>query len=832
MTNLSRYFWIKGRRSLLLIACLLLASLAPAQARAQALQIFSLAQRDLDADGQPDETVIEAAFATARDRITVLDQRGDMIASDSWQSATDFYDDVWLYDIGADDDVELVVAYDGRQGYDSARIYSDVTGDGAVAYRRAGLDIQITESPYWSAQIVSSSRWRMPDGRLNLNFRIATDGTLTTFDRMPLVYRQQWLKHDGKPDAEAESHADASGIGTYVLTRLTGDSPSDWGFQRTSLQVNSGRYPTGTYDNAFFPLLPIPKSAQDPKNVFIRYFDRPLVLGIDWERGLIIGPVMFGYPIGHGYHLNSDTYVKKSAVNDVSFESPQAYYDLAQNHDAFAELHIRFFTRPGDDRAMWTLPGQEAIPWQSISYSWNLFNPGTLRWDYKLGLAGNYVIDEVTNYPDFKLRHVPFEQLPGWIVEREWKLTTFVAREGAGYESSEGIYEWQTDTGEEPESGDKRSEITREATQSYQQGLSVTPPDQHYTHTRVGFRGEYHFASPQRPRLYFSPIDRRVHLHGAEAGTWNIDNQAEMRYANLDGDAYLDQWEYRVGGRTRQQLNVFRDYLLYSDGRSVLLKRAIVEPALFELLPPRSHSEWDAQRRTLEALQKGFKADDLQTMFEQFPGPVWRLEGARLRAARPQAAGFRFVIEVEPGARAAGDPELRLPTPAAGRQVVSYAEEGFQVAPLTPPAITATLSAGPTPVLQIAPVMLQLRNHGMQDVVSATLELWATAPSGAEEVVAKQRVDLLASAPVTTTFTWTPAEAGVWSVSPYIREASGRLTALPSAKVTILPVSAPPMARIVTVSIGWGGAGLAALALLGIALIAALTVWKQWRATP
>ncbi|MFO7166512.1 MAG: hypothetical protein DIU80_000640 [Chloroflexota bacterium] len=802
---------------------------ASAQSAPTALVVAGLTQSDEDGDGRPDLTVIDAAFATAHDRIMVVDQARTMVYGATWQQATDFEDDIWIYDIGADGDAQLIVVYTTEGERHHAYVYADVDGDGAVSYRRGGTSVSIDETPYWSARISAEGPWVLPNGRLNLNLRIAVDGQVRTLDRAPPL--DDWLKHDGKADVEAESHAGANGIATYVLIRLMAETPQSWGFQRSSLFVNEGQFPTQRPEQAFFPLLPIPPDVRDPRFINLRYFDIPLILSIDWRRGAINGPQLPGYPIGHGYHYNNDRYITKGEVNDVAFESPHAYYDLAQNHDAFPELHIRFFTRPPFDQAMWTLPGREAVPWQSISYSWNLFNPGTMRWDYKLGLGGNYDIDEVTEFPDFALRQVPFAHLPSWIMERPWKLTTFMAREGEGYESSEGLYEWQTDTGVDPESGDGSSEITREATQSYMQGLTAEPPDALYRRVRVGFRAERHFASPLLPRLYFSPVDHRLHLRGAEAGIWNIDGSNVIQYSDLDRDGYLDQWIYQTQGRTRRQLVVFRDYLLYSDGASIALKQVSVQPSLFEAPPPRSHAEWSAQRERLAALHEGHRADDLEAMFAQFAGPVWRLERARLQSARPDGTGFRFVAEVEPGARATGDGAIQIPRLGPGRHVISFAG-AFHAAPLTPPAVAASLHAEPSVPLQMAPITVQLRNDGREDVISATLDLWATSPSGNEQLVATRRVDLLANTAVTATLTWAPAEAGTWTFSPRITDAHGGQISLPPVAVDVLPGSAPPPLQIATASIGWQSAGMALLVLLGLAALGAATVWEQWRPAP
>src|SRR5262245_45105635 len=92
----------------------------PVHAAEQGITIFSVTQQDLNGDGQPDLTIIDCAFATDHDRIYVVDQGGDMRASTDWREATDFSDDVWLYDIGARGSIQLIVVYRVEDGHDTA----------------------------------------------------------------------------------------------------------------------------------------------------------------------------------------------------------------------------------------------------------------------------------------------------------------------------------------------------------------------------------------------------------------------------------------------------------------------------------------------------------------------------------------------------------------------------------------------------------------------------------------------------------------------------------------------------------------------------------------
>jgi len=760
----------------------------PVQAFEMGIPIYSLSQQDLDGNGRPDQTTIDCAFATRHDRIDVYDWRGDMQLSAYWRDATDFNNDVWLYDIGADGTIQLIVVYKNEQGHTTAYVYDDRNGDGQVEYRRTGKTIEVLESSYWTARIDSDSNWFLPDGRVNLNIRIRLDGPVPTLDRAPEEYIQDWLKQDGIYDIEFEEAAGDDGIAQYALKRLRADSPQDWGFERSGLQVNEGHFPTGFFERAFFPLLPIPINPKDPTYRDLRYFDFPPNLKVDWLKGQITSVGLDGYPTGHGYHFNDNQYIVKGQVNDVDFESPQAYYDLADNHDPFAEMHIRFFSRPPDDRSMWSLQGMEAVPWQSIRYDWNLFNPGTLRWDYKVGVGGNYNIDSEISFRDFSVRAVPFEQLPYWVTEREWKMTTFVAREGEGYQSSEGIYEWQTDTGDDPQGNPDRAVEAREATHSYMLGVTASPPEEFFQTSYPGFRAERHFNSPSQPYLYFSPVDSKLHLLGAESGIWTIDDKSRIRYANLDGDDYLDQWQYYKNGVLVRQFYTTGAYLLYAGENEVRLRKATVPPSLFQTLPPRDHEEWLSQRQQLEDRQKDLVPGDFLAMLDQFPGQEWRLEGAFLHSFQSEGKGFRFILELEPGFQGYGGPDVDQLQP--GVYTVIY-QDGFTIETITSSGISAALNPVVPVQMQESTFSVAIHNRGLENLPESMLELWATSPEGDTSIVATQTITVLPQTTITPALLWAPPVAGKWTLTPKIRLPQERLITGETIQVSVVSAQIP-----------------------------------------
>lgn len=74
-------------------------------------------------------------------------------------------------------------------------------------------------------------------------------------------------------------------------------------------------------------------------------------------------------------------------------------------------------------------------------------------------------------------------------------------------------------------------------------------PVQHWN-----MRREFMDAPSTRRELYYSPVDRRLHLKGAPEGWMRVgcltgdENLGEVRTFDTDGDGYFDRWEYYMAG--------------------------------------------------------------------------------------------------------------------------------------------------------------------------------------------------------------------------------------------------------------------------------------------
>jgi hypothetical protein len=202
------------------------------------------------------------------------------------------------------------------------------------------------------------------------------------------------------------------------------------------------------------------------------------------------------------------------------------------------------------------------------------------RWDYKMDLSGNYPIDEIIYFPDFAIKSVPYAEIIPWVRNKIWDVALLIFDDHSSPDS-EGMFAkgWHVARGYAGGENIEPSGVRNE----YLLGFSAQPPLENYQDIQEFMRGEYSFQYFNTPKVYLSSLDRQLHLYNAQAGVWNLGEGHYIRYANLDSDAYLDQWQEQRAGVVVQQLNYSQGLYIQRDDRDI--EQVDAQPALFEPNP-------------------------------------------------------------------------------------------------------------------------------------------------------------------------------------------------------------------------------------------------------
>ncbi|NJL35142.1 MAG: hypothetical protein HC893_16435, partial [Chloroflexaceae bacterium] len=420
------------RSSLVLVALLLplLAGRPPVAAQQpDGVTVRDVQQRDTDGDGQPDVTIIDCSFATERDRVLVYDLGNDMQAASDWRSATDFTNDAWVFDAGADGTAELIIRFSTNDQQQIAELFDDRTSDGMVEYT-ASPSFAIRESLFATVQVRAVDGWWEQAEWVNYNLDISTDGPVRTMFSWS-DYIQILSNHNGTPDFTIQVRdPDRDGRPDYQWVDIAEGlalSSSD-NVVRTSLMVNPADDEPPVRGAIFWPYLGSDSSYTKDYGI------SPPPISIDWERAVInhVGEFVGSRFNDAAWFVYSLERITPAELTSANFEAPFGFYDLARDDDGFPELQVRVeVTEPYffEGFPHWT---------QVVRYSWDQHN--TQNWDYKLDLVGSHEVASTVALPFADATMVPYADLPAWVTGREWGLINFAATEQP-YWTSEGIYE-------------------------------------------------------------------------------------------------------------------------------------------------------------------------------------------------------------------------------------------------------------------------------------------------------------------------------------------------------------------------------------------------------
>jgi len=675
------------------------------------LEIHTIAQYDSDGDNSINLVIIDCSFATESDQVLVYKQKGHMNDGSEWEELINFVDEVWLFDVGSDGTAQLIIEFTIAEGLYTAYIYDDVDGDGKVDFSVDGKNIIIQESDFWRVQVTSDQPWDQVWDYPHANITMYVDGYASLAWAAGYQIQNDDIGLNGMVDWVIEiGDKNDNGINDYQVVYAV--SPYFKYLYRPThnklviFECKSGNAYTPYSNDIFWPLL-----FNDTLDTDHRYFDHPPIVAVDWETASLSRIGVRGFPIETGYHIYSRLPIELNQVNAANWENPMAYFDLANDHDSNAELQIRFDVRvPNDPYFPEPYAGYVETPNLEVNVSWDQDNNSL--WDYQLSLGSNQAIEEVVDFPDFSITSVPYDQVIPWVWGRTWDAAMLVF-DSRPSSNSEGMFGkgWKISRGYDGE------DIGSGLDTQYMMGFSDQPPYESFEDIQPFMRGEYNFAYFDMPKVYLGALDRQLHLYTAQSGVWNLGDGRYLRYANLDGDPYLDQWTLEKHGILQRQLNYQAGFYLYSGQDQVVLQHAEHDPALLITAPPGTHEDWLYLGRMLKDHAADADPDDFLALLAMAPGSPLTINNAASRGFRPTDEGFRFILSLMPDFEIQGPDLLGLAGTPPGDYLLTY-DGDFHLQPLTPRAIQV---ASPDPAhLQLiqhtsGSIPLTLTNTGLED---------------------------------------------------------------------------------------------------------------------
>lgn len=734
--------------------------------QAQGENDTQLIQEDLDADQSPELTIIRLKIITPKDEISVYDGADDMKLALTWQQATDFKNDTWIFDIGGDKTAQLIIKYYQSDKYTYAAIYDDQNNDGKVAYLVNNHEVVVQESSYPPLTVQAEGDWFLSDNKLNWNIKFITDGpsikNFVQYDPTSPVFRL--LKLDGNSDMVLEFFDDnLDGTPEWGIWRLLGINRDDWGLIRTVMRVNKNLHtPTQPTGHIFWPYL-------NPSTRAMNYFDIPPAISIDWATSRITAVDFAGYPIENGYHVFSQyqTTLDPKVVNYVDFENIQAYYDLAQDNDSYPELHIRHRYHAANDPYGLNLPS----PINEIRWSWNQSNSSGNNFDYFVGLAGRHTITDTVTLSDFTYLTIPYENLPQWVLTNTWDIATFVAWEGATpYTSSEGIYGW----------GAVETAINKDgfAISRYLAGVSKIDIRQAFTPLPAGNRSEVVPYLNGQVGLYISKLDGKLHLKNAEYGYWTLPDERILRYEDLNSDGYFDHVTFTENNVVTQEFGAIDNLLLFGDNHQIMGKITTYTQDELDVLPPTTTDEYLELGKLLQQQKHNLQPGDISTLLTQFGAPDWSITGASLKNFRmnePTAhRGLRFEMTVSPGYQVSGNPPTPLMNLSPGNYLVVY-DDFYSIQKLPQPSLNIKIQSS-LDIHRIGEpnqLTLQIENKASQDLPDATLIIEQEFRGDKSEI---ERVDIqvLGNSDQFISTAWNPIYPGEWKITARVEDGNNK----------------------------------------------------------
>lgn len=815
--------------------------------------------RDLDNNNLDDTLYLLCDFDLVGEynhQLIIRDRDNDLDIQQPWSANLDDQDDIWFFDHGNDGNYELIIDFD-RQQFNSlrARLYDEIP---------AGLDISPenwmdldTLNPSITMTTLSDF-WMRDDGTINHNLDIVVDTDLVAaFISEEEVQNLNFVR-DGQPDYTIRIRdIDEDGRPDYDWRTLNIHEELELNnFVQTYLAYNAADDET-----AINPYLPFPYVS----TITYRYnTSSPAATGqppiqMDWELGSLewIGEFVTTRGNDDQWFIYSRFPLEPGQVNSANFEAPFAYYNLAEDDDDIPELAVRHVYYAAYDPTY--LEGDNPKTVNEIRYSWDQNNDN--QWDYKLGLVGSHVVNNIVNLNEVDLRiNIPaYDTLPTWVRDNDWDLVTFVsAEEGA---RGEGIYEWDVPPQvtenyylfgrENPLPFDDNGEYDLRALR-YSRTLTDDPMA-----IDPGFRGEYQFELNNQPELYINGIDQQVHLYRAERGIWNLDGTTNIEISDGDNDGYFDSWVKWALVPSAQptaeeatsldapipetevleQLYFINGHLIYIDGTHIELKPVAQQENIATVEMPTTNAEWQTLNETLALHQTIPDRSDLLSLFDyqESVGDVVTLNTTNHTQLSIDEAHFSSIVEITE--------TQNIPTLGTALEPGYYfllldADSTLEIKPLEPAQITAHIDAEALPESGIVqydfvPLDIVIDNTGFEDVV-LEIAVYTQFDDDTDSILYDRDV-VRAHGDSTVTYEtlWQPFKDGTATLRFEIRAVEDQERLLPSdvetsleTVITVLPSDFDESVDLLSLNdrLAFGGVGVPILLLATAVFTAAFFI--------
>jgi hypothetical protein len=564
-----------------------------------------------------------ASFYIKAEGATVYDENGN--------GKADLLGDTWVYDTNSDGRAELIIRFRQEQTL-NAYVYDDSDNDGRVDYAIGTDGITILE-PHWRVKVSArENRWLLPDGQPDWNLDSVFDSGFYAASEIPAIPRKTCWNTDqtGPAFALPDSYTRAD---NHIIKI---DGTPDFGISYWDL--NDDGVPdlewqkgvaAGSTDSMFVNL-----NSDWQVQVTHQFPMLGTVFFMNWGNARIqnVRFLVPAYLNSAGYNLINIHPPIVSGHPAYAFEDPFALYNMRDKQSCTSNLKIRLVSdAPDEDHP-------SATYYEEARYSWAQLTDSI---QYRLYLVGKVLSTNAVNYPPYPVNQIPYRDLPGFVLTNVWQGAAFAEYEATTPGSFvEGIYE--------------NIFYTPRLRSVLLSHLQVALPN--YFPAFLQLREEYDLTGFNRaPRLYYNPIDRRLHLLGARQGiiiysadTSNAQNGFDFgaeelangtmklntwtTYADSDGDGYIDTWTYYENGNSVAQLVYRNGIVLLAANNSVSIKvlPSGLGVSAWEAPPPSTQTDWKIYNDRLSTVLSRRPLSDLAGIFSDLPGEGILLKDTRL----------------------------------------------------------------------------------------------------------------------------------------------------------------------------------------------------------